>query len=291
MPGLQSLLDVLESIRRGLDLGAHAAWFIEHNVDAVLAALHAFLFATVNPFELGRPFTSVAPVQDLTHPVQAAADAALLAVVTWAFFRIMWAHGFRNQHTLRNLLPRAGLAAVLIQFALPLVQAAVDASNALSDSIGLATRHEELLAVKADFAWDGAAPGLYAVTMVVLFLSYVLLGFAYIVRFALLVVLTVLSPAAALLFVLPETHHYARMWGSLFISTLLMQPLQLLVLAVGFALDRYGHLPVRHLFALAAVYITFKVPGALHSASMLGSRAVSLARREVGHVFHGLARA
>jgi hypothetical protein len=291
MPGLQQLLDAIEAIRRAVDLEASAAWFVAHNVETVLAALHAFLFATVDPFQLGHPFTGIPPIQEFTPLVQAAADAALLALVTWAFFRLMWAHGFANHHTLRYLLPRLGLAALLIQFALPLVQGAVDASNALSDSVGLATRHQELLAVKGDFVWDSGSPGLYGVTMVILFLSYLVLGFAYVVRFALLVVLTILSPAAALLFVLPETHHYARLWGTLFVSTLLMQPLQLLVLAVGFALDTYGHLPVRHLFALAAVYITFKVPGALHSASMLGSKAASLARKEIGHAMHALAKA
>lgn len=287
----QSLLDALEAIRRGLDLNAYLIRFIAQNVDTVLSGLHLFLFATVNPFEVGRPFTTVGTIHDLTVPVQLAADAALLGLLTWAFLRIIWAHGYRNQHTLRRLLPRVGLAALMIQFAIPLVQGAVDASNALSDSIALVTRHEELLAVKGDFMWDAAAPGLYIVAMDVLFFAYLVLGLAYIIRFALLVVLTILAPAAALLFVLPETHHYARAWGSLFVSTLLMQPLQLLILAVGFALDRYGHLPVRHLFALATVYIAFKVPGALHSASMLGNKAASLARREVTHVMHTLSRA
>jgi hypothetical protein len=291
MPGIQQLTDAVLAIQRGLDLAGHAAWFVGHNVDTVLTALHLFLFATIDPFQPGRPFTAVGPVQEFTPLVQAAADAALLAALTWAFLRLMWSHGFRNKHTLRVLLPRAGLAALLINFALPLVQGAVDTSNALCDSIALATRNQAILAVKGDFMWDLAAPGLYAVTMVILFIAYLLLGFVYVVRFALLVVLTILAPAAALLFVLPETHHYTRLWSSLFISTLLMQPLQLLILAIGFGLDHYGHVPVRHLFALASVYIVFKVPGALHTTSMVASRASSFARREVTHAVHVLAKA
>jgi hypothetical protein len=291
MPGIQQLIDAVLAIQRGLDVAAHAAWFVGQNVDTVLTALHLFLFATVNPFQPRQPFISVGPVQEFTPLVQAAADLALLAALTWAFIRMMWAHGFRNQYTVRTLLPRAGLAALLINFALPLVQGAVDSSNAICDSIALATRSQALLAVKGDFTWDLAAPGLYAVTMVILFTAYLLLGFVYVVRFALLVVLTILAPAAALLFVLPETHHYTRLWASLFVSTLLMQPLQLLVLAVGFGLDHYGHLPVRHLFALASVYIVFKVPGALHTTSMVASRASSMARRQVTHAVHVLAKA
>ena len=291
MPGLQQLLDAIQAIERGLDLAARAASFVSQNVETVLSALHLFLFATIDPFQPKRPFVGVGPIQEFTPLVQAAANAALVAVVTWAFLRMMWAHGFRNRYTVRTLLPRAGLAALLINFSLTFVQGAVDSSNALCDSIALATRHEELLALKGDFMWDLAAPGLYAVTMVAMFTAYLLLGFAYVVRFAMLVILAILAPAAALLFVLPETHHYARLWASLFVSTLLMQPLQLLILAIGFGLDRYGHLPVRHVFALASVYIVFKVPGALHTASMLGGRAATLARREVTHVMHGLAKA
>jgi hypothetical protein len=291
MPGIQQLIDGVLAIQRGLDVAGHAAWFVRQNVDTVLTALHLFLFATVNPFQPGQAFTSVGPVQEFTPLVQAAADLALLAALTWAFMRMMWAHGFRNQYTVRTLLPRAGLAALLINFALPLVQGAVDSSNAICDSIALATRSQALLAVKGDFTWDLAAPGLYAVTMVILFVAYLLLGFVYVVRFALLVVLTILAPAAALLFVLPETHHYTRLWASLFISTLLMQPLQLLILAVGFGLDHYGQLPVRHLFALASVYIVFKVPGALHTTSLVASRASSLAKRQVTHAVHVLAKA
>lgn len=291
MPGIQQLVDAVLAIQRGLDLGGHAFWFVSQNVDTVLSALHLFLFATADPFQPGHPFTSVGPVQQFTPLVQAAADLALLSLLTWAFMRMMWAHGFQNRYTVRALLPRAGLAALLINFALPLVQGAVDSSNALCQSIAIATRDQALLAVRGDFTWDLAAPGLYAVTMVVLFIAYLLLGFAYVVRFALLVVLTVLAPAAALLFVLPETHHYTRLWASLFVSTLLMQPLQLLILAVGFGLDTYGHLPVRHVFALAAVFIVFKVPGALHSSSLFGSRAMSLARRQVTHAVHALAKA
>jgi hypothetical protein len=291
MPGLQQLIEAVLAIQRGLDLAGRAAWFVGQNVDTVLSALHLFLFATVDPFQPGHVFTGIGPVQEFTPLVQAAADAALLAVMTWASLRMMWAQGSRSEHTMRALLPRAGLAALLINFALPLVQSAIDVNNALCESIALATRNQALLALKGDFMWDLAAPGLYAVTMVVLFMAYLLLGFAYIVRFAMLVVLTILAPAAALLFVLPETHHYTRLWGSLFVSTLLMQPLQLLILAVGFGLDRYGHVPVRHVFALASVYIVFKVPGALHTSSMLASRATSLAKREAAHLLHALAKA
>lgn len=287
---LQALLD----IRQALDVAGNVEWFVAHNVQAVFEALHAFIFRTADPTAPDAPFTGVGPIRRFTPLVQVSADSALTAVLTWASFRMMWGRTTtRSQFVLRVLLPRALLAALLINFAVPLVQAAVDSSNAFCDTLALAT-HQQVLADLREFAGGGVPAGLgglEGVTLLVLFVAYAVLAFAYVVRFALLVILTILGPAAALLFVLPETHRYAREWGALFVTTLLMQPLQLLVLAIGFALDGYSILPVRHLFALAAVFITFKVPFALHSASLAGSRASGFARRHLTHAAHAMVKA
>ncbi len=285
------VLPALEAIRRTLDLGGNVQAFIVANVQVVLEALRAFVLRTANPGAPGAPFTSVGPVRTFTPLVQAAADSALTVVITYASYRMMWGRTTtRSQHVLRVLLPRVMLAALLINFAVPLVQAAIDASNALCDSVMTAT-HQQVLADADEFARGVDLVGFQGVTLIVLFVSYAVLAFAYVVRFALLVVLTILAPAAALLFVLPETHRYAKEWGGLFVSALFMQPLQLLVLAIGFALDGYSVLPIRHLFALAAVWITFKVPGALRSATMAGGNAAGFARRHVNHAVHAAMKA
>ena len=52
---------------------------------------------------------------------------------------------------------------------------------------------------------------------------------------------------------------------------------------IGFALDASSGVPVRHVFALAAVFIAFKVPSSLHSASLAGSKAAGFVRREAKH--------
>lgn len=283
MDQLGALLRVLEAIRAHLDFGAQATWFVRHEGGTVLQVLAAFGFQTVDPTRPGLPLTQVGVVRRYEPLVQLAADGGLTAVLTVGFYKIMWVRssGMLNPVGLRQLLPRACLAALLINFALPLVQAAVDSSNALCAGIELATQFTTV-----DFLLNGLeaeflTPGLKQVVEAVLFASYVLLAFSYVVRFALLVVLTVLAPAAALLIVLPDTQHWAHQWGALFVSALLSQPLQLLILAVGAGLDAYSNLPLNHIFALAAVFICFKVPGALHSSSTIGSRASSLARRRV----------
>ena len=288
---MADVLQALLGIRQALDVAGNVSWFVAHNAEAVFEALRLFIFRTTDPTVPGAPFTSVGPVQRFTPLVQVSADSALTAVLTWASFRMMWGRvTTRSQFVLRVLLPRALLAALLINFAVPLVQAAVDASNALSDSLALAT-HQQVLTDVREFMGEGGLAGLGGVTLLVLFAAYAVLAFAYVVRFALLVILTILGPAAALLFVLPETHRYAREWMAMFVTTLLMQPLQLLILAIGFALDGYSILPVRHVFALAAVFITFKVPFALHSATLAGSRAGGFARRHLTHAAHAMVKA
>ncbi len=285
------LPQAVEAIRRAIDLGGNVQAFVTGNAQVVLLALRAFIFRTGNPVLPNAAFTTVGPIQSFTPFVQALSDSALTVAITWASFRMMWGRvTIRSQFVLRVLVPRVLLAMLLINFALPLVQAAVDASNALSDSVMLAT-HQQILADTGELVGDGGLVGLQGVTLLVLFVAYAVLAFAYVIRFALLVVLTILAPAAALLFVLPETHRYAREWGGLFVSALLMQPLQLLVLAIGFALDGYSMLPIRHVFALAAVFMTFKVPGALHSASMAGTKAAGFTRRHVTHAVHAALKA
>ena len=79
---------------------------------------------------------------------------------------------------------------------------------------------------------------------------------------------------------LPETRGYSRLWLRLFMATVFMQALQLIVLrvatATGFGSSGAGIAAA--LYGLATLWIMLKVPGALHSATHLESRA-----RTMGH--------
>src|SRR2546422_691324 len=99
------------------------------------------------------------------------------------------------------------------------------------------------------------------------------------------------APLAGLLFTLPETHHLAKQWSSLFMTNLLMQPIQLFVLAIGFALERGGYSSVHHLFALAALLVVFKVPGAMGSSEKVAHKLESALKQGFHAVEHAVARA
>jgi TrbL/VirB6 plasmid conjugal transfer protein len=278
---LGALLHILEEIRAHLDLGAQAAWFVEHDAGQIVQVLASLLFQTADPAHPDRPFTQIEVIGRYEPLVQLAADAGLTGLLVAGFYKIMWvrAGGFMSQVGLRQLLPRACLAALLINFGVPLVQAAVDFNNALCAAIGVATRLTAVDFLTHDLSLELVTPGLKEAVAVLLIAAYAVLAFSYVVRFAVLVVLTVLTPAAALLLVLHDTQAWTRRWVSLFVSALLSQPLHLLILAIAAALDAYTAFPLDHVFALAGVYVCFKVPGALRSTAMVSGRAGSAARR------------
>ncbi|HLQ63010.1 MAG TPA: hypothetical protein VK131_14215 [Candidatus Acidoferrales bacterium] len=260
-------------------------------VEPLARALMALVFSTGNPE--GGAFVSIQVIRDFEPAIQGAADAALVLVTVWGFYRAIWAHEMRTQYTARILLPRLMVAALLINFSQPLFQEAVDFNNVLCQTVLRFGLHDTFGTFVGNLNSDflhGAGPLPQILVTLLLLLGYCVLAFAYLVRHTLLVVLAITAPLAGLLFALPETHSYSKAWTSLFVPTLLMQPLQLLILSLGSRIEFGNAFPVRHLFALAALFIAFKVPGALHSASAGGSRATSLLKREVTHVVHVASR-
>jgi hypothetical protein len=272
------------------------AWFwqtvsngISGSAGDVSRLVGGFLFSTTDVLGGGRAFTEGAVIARFQPSAVAIADAALVAVVLWGSYQIMFAHGAQSLYTIRILLPRLLLALVLVNFSLPLLQAGIDAENALCSAVlGVGTGFDpsSLFAIH-DL---GSGPALSLAVTAALFGGYAVLGVAYALRYSLLIVLVITAPLAALLFVLPDTQHFARKWGELLLSSLLMQPLQLLVLEVGLQLDlgTAAWNPVRHLFALATLLLAFKVPGALSATSTAGTHALTAVKHYAHLAVHGI---
>jgi hypothetical protein len=88
------------------------------------------------------------------------------------------------------------------------------------------------------------------------------------------------APLAATAWILPETRGFSRQWLRLLVVTLFMQFVQLLVLrsAIALAFAR-GHGVIGILYALAALYLMLRVPGALNVAAHFGTSAEGAGRR------------
>jgi hypothetical protein len=259
-------------------------------IGLLLTLWFKFVMSTTD-VETGNDFIGSAAIKSFEPTVQLVADSLLGLVVIWASYRIMWAHGVRSQFTARVLLPRVFLAAVLINFSQPMFQAAVTASNTLSSVISHFQTMPEWSSWWNTFTVNPQDSVFEVVTTAALVLGYDVLAVAYIVRYTVLIVLAISAPLAALLLVLPETAHLAKLWRKLFVTNLFMQPVQLFVMAIGFALENSGFNPLRHAFALAAMLVVFKVPGAMGSAENVAHKLESLLHHSVSQVEHAVLRA
>ena len=251
---------------------------------------YGFVLSTTNVEAPGGDFVNNTTIQLFEPKVQIVANAALALVAIWASYRIMWGHGLRTQYSARILLPRLFMGAVLINFSMPMFQAVVAISNTLCQVVEAFVKLNDLTAFTALFAFDPASP-FAIVTTAVLAAGYDVLAITYFVRYAILVVLAITAPIAGLMFTLPETHHISKQWASHFTTNLFMQPAQLFVLAIGFALERNGTNPLHHLFALASLFIVFKVPGALGGAEKAAHKLQSTVDMAFKHIEHAVMKA
>jgi hypothetical protein len=276
-------------------------WPLAHPKEVVVALLNdsvglllkvwfGFILSTTD-FETGRDFITNVTIQRLEPKVQVVADAALVVITIWASYRIMWGHGLRSQYTARILLPRLLMGVVLINFSLPLFQVVVAASNGMCEAIKSFGTVGDPSGWWSGLAKDPSQGPWEIVTTGVLAAGFDVLAITYLVRYAILIVLAITAPLAGLFFMLPETHHISKLWASHFTTNLFMQPAQLFVLAIGFALERGGVTPVHHLFALASLLIVFKVPGALGGAEKTAHKLQTTVHQAFTHIEHALARA
>jgi hypothetical protein len=263
---------------------------LNDSVGLLLRVWFDFILRT-RDFETGGDFTSNATIQHIEPVVQIAADSALVLVALWASYRIMWGHGLRSQYTARILLPRLFLGVILINFSLPMFQAMVAASNSLCSAVQSLGTVNDPTSWWTGFANAPNAAAWQVVTTAALAAGYDVLAITYLVRYAILIVLAITAPLAGLLFTLPETHHWSKAWASYFVTNLLMQPAQLFVLSIGFALENGGRTPVHHLFALASLLIVFKVPGAIGGAEKAAHKLQSTVEGAFKAVGHAMARA
>ena len=293
MDQLQAIAAMLGQLMDWLRPFVHLNLLVKVLLDDSIGLLLKVWFGLIlhtTDFETGHDFTTNSTIQAFEPTVQLVADGALTLVVIWASYRVMWGHGLRSQFTARIMLPRLFMSAVLINFSLPLVQALVQASNAACDAIqafGTLPDYQNWL---QNLMLDPSSGLLQIVATAALVVGYDILGIAYLIRYTILIVLAITAPLAGLLFTLPETHHIAKQWGSLFMTNLLMQPIQLFVLAIGFALERNGYTPVHHVFALAALLVVFKVPGAMGGAEKVAHKLESTLKTGFHALEHAVAR-
>ncbi len=249
----------------------------------MLGVLDRFLFRTVDPTVAGnRPVTANPNLAHLNLGLAMAVDAAMALVVLVASVRSIFEHTMRSKYDLKVIIPRVLLAIALAHGSLLFMQMAIDLNNALG-SVALSLGgplNGDNLPWSPSLAPDSVVrlvtgQDLFAALLVIgLVAAMAILVLTYVIRTALLNVLIVTAPLAAILGVLPDTRSHARSWLRLFLGTVFMQAVQLIVLrvAVSTEFDSNGGL-ITTVYALATLWLMLKVPGAMSTGAHLESKA------------------
>jgi hypothetical protein len=158
-----------------------------------------------------------------------------------------------------EVLPRLLLGAILINTARWWTQLAIDVNNAFSAVFGAGP--------PPNFA-DTLARSMLP-TELLIGLIYVVMGLLLVLqqlmRLALVDTLLILAPLAALCWILPQTHGWGKLWGTLFVGTVFAQAVQVLALRLGFNLatgmpPATGAGLIQPLLGIAVLAVVLKFP-------------------------------
>jgi len=286
-----TLIGTLSTDLGGL-IGQLLKQFSSNGRDDVLGLLNRYLFSTVDVARPGsQPLTSNPALAGLNHDFSLAGDALLAVVVVATALRSIVDRSLVSQYDLRAMVPRLLVAVILMHASLSLTQMAIDLNNALTSFAAGAGASPmpwtDPLAPSA-LGSSSLARDLFQIVMVLaLVVTVALLAISYVIRMAVLQVLIACAPIAALATVLPETRGFARAWGRLFVVAVFMQAAQVTVLRVATVTGlAAGSGLAATLYALAALWVSLKVPSFLASAARLpgsagawGSEAAQQMRR------------
>jgi hypothetical protein len=170
-------------------------------------------------------------VQQFAAASRALANGLLAVVALDGGFNVMFRPYLDSSYaSALELLPRFLLGAILVNTANWWVHLAIDLNNALCGVFGAGPPPN-----LADTLAHSMLP-----TELLIGLIYVVMGLLLVLqqlmRLALVDVLLILAPLAALCWILPQTHGWGRLWGSMFAGTVFAQAVQVLALRLGFNL-------------------------------------------------------
>jgi hypothetical protein len=235
-------------------------------------------FVTRTPAEGSYGSPTVRALWDYSRAI---VNVLLAVIVMWGGFNIMVKEHTRSPyHEVMELLPRLILGALAANLTLEFARFLIDANNALSAAVGQVSLP----------GYDAATPTQEGVALIFAALAYgvvaILLVLQMLMRLALIDLLIILAPVAALLWVLPQTQGWSRWWANLFPIVVFQQAIQMMVLRLGSAL-----MVELTPGSLSNALLTLKVPailrGQIHHAGLSSVVSLVLVTRMVGALAAG----
>jgi len=239
-----------------------------------------------------------AQVQQFANVVRTVANVLLAVVAMVGGFNVIFRPYFGSTyHTAMEMVPRFVLGGILVNTANWWCAFAIQANNTLcglfgSEGIAAILRSmTDAIGLSLVGGPIAAFPLIVAVAIYVV--MFLLLVVQQVMRLGLIDVLLVLSPLAAICWVLPQTHGWARLWASVFLGTVFAQFVQVLTLVLGVNLMTASWVTstmangpaaalLQPLLGVGIVWLTLKVPSLMRGAGAGGNFAGSLVGSATG---------
>jgi hypothetical protein len=179
----------------------------------------------------------------------------------------------------REVLPRLLLGGILINTAAWWCRLAVDTNNAMCGVFGAPTVSDSVSTMLRIMLDPTHLSGLLMLLVAVI--MGLLLLIQQLMRLALVDVLVILAPLAALLWILPQSQSWGRLWMRLFVGTVFAQAIQVLTLRLGFNLAT-GFPPLsaagllQPLLGIAVLALALKIPGMMRGGAAGGNIVTNL---------------
>ncbi|MGQ0680250.1 MAG: hypothetical protein ACT4OM_11475 [Actinomycetota bacterium] len=240
-------------------------WF----ADLVAAAL-APVFDLLGQTVLATPLIhSHDRITDLWKLSLGIADAALVVFVLFGAGLVIVDSGTGMKLRAKEALPRLLAGAAAANLSLVILRQMTEISNGLSRGIMGSLTSESVAAGMADKLMHGAFhnPFLALLGLFIIVLA-ILVAVAYVMRIAILVVLTAAAPLLLVTHVLPQTENWARLWWRATLALLAVPVAQSFLVVAGFQVFLSGDgllgLSSGGLVDLLVIgcilYLLFKVP-------------------------------
>jgi hypothetical protein len=211
-------------------------------------------------------------VRELWGTSRTIANAALAVVALWGGINLITRpHLGTPHHAAMEFLPRLVVGGLLANTSLWWSTWAIDLNNALCRVF---IQHQVAEAFgPLSLPSLGLTQVTDALAAVAYYVAWCLLYLQMLTRIALVDLLLVVSPLAMLLWVLPQTEGWSRLWSSTFATSVFTQFVQVATLELGraliaeapFAALRPDGFAANVLVGSAVVILTFKVPRLLRS--------------------------
>ena len=250
--------------------------FSSEVTQAITGWLHTLSTSLLQPaLDAARPllfstpaFDGMPEIQQAWSEVRDLADATFVLAVLAGGILIMSSGAFETHYTVKLLLPRLVLAGLLSNASLQVCGALIRFDNGviagLVGSDGGAAIWSQITAGIGGTITDqvlASVAGLAAAVIAILLVA------VFLVRDVVLLLAIVLSPLALATYGVPPASWVARLWWRILAASLLVQPLEALLVSLGLTLTQHtqwlgapGSALVTSLVLLTLLYLLVKLP-------------------------------